>query len=238
MAGFYGRFIKHLSSIAAPLHALKRKNARFVWGDTQRSAFERLQEGLSTPPVLQIPDFSQKFTLVCDASDVAISTVLNQEQGEELAPVAYSSRLFTLAERRYSVHETECLAVVYSCKKYRSYLEHKEFCHFTDNKALVGLLRHAKELGRIGRWVLRLAPFKFKVCHVSGKSNVVANCLTRQYDNPSADATFAGLVLQHLPEAFQSIREYQKKDPFCKDLYPKVVQGGPAANVSVQLLPP
>jgi hypothetical protein len=52
---------------------------------------------------------------------------------------------------------------------------------------------------------------------------VVADCFTRQYDDPSADATFAGLVLQHLPEAFQSIREYQKKDPFCKDLYPKVV---------------
>jgi hypothetical protein len=60
MAGFYGRFIKHFSSIAEPLHALKRKNARFVWGDAQRSAFERLREALSTPPVLQIPDFSRE----------------------------------------------------------------------------------------------------------------------------------------------------------------------------------
>jgi hypothetical protein len=36
--------------------------------------------------------------------------------------------------------------------------------------------------------------------------------------------------LQHLPKAFQSIWEYQKKDPFCKDIYPKVVQGGPVAK--------
>jgi hypothetical protein len=36
--------------------------------------------------------------------------------------------------------------------------------------------------------------------------------------------------LQHLLEAFQSIREYQKKDPFCKDFYPKVVQANPAAR--------
>jgi hypothetical protein len=41
------------------------------------------------------------------------------------------------------------------------------------------LLRHANELGRIGRWVLRLAPFKFRVSHISGKANVVADCLTR-----------------------------------------------------------
>jgi hypothetical protein len=58
MAGFYGRFIKHFSSIAEPLHTLKRKNARFVCGEAQQSAFERLKDALSMPPVLQIPDFS------------------------------------------------------------------------------------------------------------------------------------------------------------------------------------
>jgi hypothetical protein len=92
----------------------------------------------------------------------------------------------------------------------------KKICLHTDNQALAWLLQHAKELGRVGPWVLRLAPFKFRVCHVSGKNNVVAEdltSLTRQYENLSDDATFAGLVLQHLPEAFQSVRERQKKDP-------------------------
>ena len=37
--------------------------------------------------------------------------------------------------------------------------------------------------------------------------------------------TFSGLVLGHLPEAFQSIREYQKKDPFCTAIHRKVAQG-------------
>ena len=230
MAGFYGRFIKHFSLIAEPLHALKRKNAKFIWGEAQRSAFERLKEALSTPPVLQIPDFSREFTLVCDASDVAVSAVLNQKEGEELAPIAYSSRLLSPAERRYSTHEKECLAVVWGCEKYRTYLEHKEFCLQTDNQALAWLLRHAKELGRIGRWVLRLAPFKFQVSHVSGKSNVVADCLTRQYEDLPSDATFTGLVLQHLPEAFRSVREYQKEDPFCKDIYAKVVRNDSVAK--------
>jgi hypothetical protein len=48
---------------------------------------------------------------------------------------------------------------------------------------LAWLLRHTKYFGRIGRLVLRLAPFKFKVMHISGKFNVVANCLTRQYED-------------------------------------------------------
>jgi hypothetical protein len=178
---------------------------------------------------LQIPDVSREFTLVSDASDVAISAVLHQKRGEDLAPIAYSSR-FSPTERKYSIHEKECLAVVYGCEKYRSYLEHKEFCLHTDNQALAWLLRHAKELGRIGRWVLRLAPFKFKVCHISGKTNVVADCLTSQYEDLAAESTFSGLVLLHLPEAFQSIKEHQKKDPFCNNVYQKVVQADPTVR--------
>jgi hypothetical protein len=126
---------------------LKRKNVRFIWGHVQQSAFQQLKEALATLPVLQIPDFSKEFTLVCDASDIAISAVLHQKSGEDLAPIAYSSHLLMPVERRYSIHEKECLAVVYGCEKYRSYLEHKEFSPFTNNQALAWLLRHAKELG-------------------------------------------------------------------------------------------
>jgi hypothetical protein len=115
--------------------------------------------------------------------------------------------------------------VVYVCEKYRSFLEHKEFCLHTDNQALAWLLGYAKELGWIGWWVLRLAPFKFNICHISGKTNVLVDCLTRQYEDLSADSTIMGLVSQHLPEAFQSIWTHQHKD-----LYYKVVWADPAAR--------
>jgi hypothetical protein len=231
MVGFYGRFISHFSRIAEPLHALKRKNARFVWGGAQAEAFERLKEALMMPPVLQIPDFSREFSLVCDASDEAISAVLHQKSGEDLAPIAYASRLLSPAERRYSAHEKECLAVVYGCEKFRYYLEHKEFALFTDNQALAWLLGRAKELGRIGRWILRLAPYKFRVSHISGRANVVADCLTRQYEPSSPDsAMLIGLVLGQLPEAFHSILDHQKKDEFCRDVYRRLTLGDSSAQ--------
>jgi hypothetical protein len=72
----------------------------------------------------------------------------------ELALITYSSHLLSPAERRYSIHEKECLTVVCGYEKYQSHLEHKEFCLQMDNQALAWLLRHAKELGHIGRWVL------------------------------------------------------------------------------------
>jgi hypothetical protein len=224
MVGFYGRFIERFSQIAELLHALKRKNVRFVWGETQQAAFERLKDALSTPPVLEIPDFSHEFKLVCDANEVAISVVPHQREGKGLAPVVFNSRSLSPAEIRYSIHEKECLAVVYGCQNYHSYLERKEFSLYTDNQAFSWLLRYPKEVGRIGRWLLRLAPFKFKVYHISGRSNVVVECLTKQYKDLFTDVKFAELVLQHLPEAFRSKKEHQTKGAFCRDLYQSVTQ--------------
>ena len=91
--------------------------------------------------------------MVCDSSDVAVSAVHNQRE-EGLAPIAFASRLLTAAERKYSIYEKECLAAVWGCQRFRVYLEHKEFTLHTDNQALSWLLKHVKELGRLGRWIL------------------------------------------------------------------------------------
>jgi hypothetical protein len=71
MANFYARFIPRFSEKVAPLHGLKRKGARFVWGTDQQASFDSLKRALSEAPVLQIPDFEKEFVLVTDASDVA-----------------------------------------------------------------------------------------------------------------------------------------------------------------------
>jgi hypothetical protein len=146
-----------------------------------------------------------------------------------LVPIAFASRLLNAAEHGYAIYEKECLAVVWGCERFRVYLEHKKFVLYTDNQALSWLLKHVREVGRIGRWILRLAPFKFNVVHISGKSNVVADCLTRQFGD-SSELSFSGLVLQHLPAAFQSIRQHQIKDAFCRELYEKLGRQDPAVS--------
>jgi len=111
-------------------------------------AFDSLKQALSEAQVLQIPDFKREFVLVTDASDLAISAVLNQRVREDLAPISYHSRLLTPAERSYSIYEKECLAVLFGCEKCRTYLEHQQFELHCDNLALCWLLRRVKELGR------------------------------------------------------------------------------------------
>ena len=162
MVAFYVRFSPDFSRRAAPLYPLKKKGVRlFVVKRTKRETFESLKLALSEEPLLQIPDFSKELVLVTDASDLAISAVLHQRVDGELTPVSYYSRLLTPAERKYSAYERECLAIVFGREKCRVYLEHKEFELHCDNLALSWLLRRAKDMGRLGRWVLRLAPLSF-----------------------------------------------------------------------------
>ncbi|KAJ4447483.1 hypothetical protein ANN_09490 [Periplaneta americana] len=93
MVGFYAKFIRDFSEIVYPLNQLKRKNAVFVWGDIHQAAFDRLKKALCSAPVLRLPDFSKPFVLQCDASDLAIAAVLNQDIGGEMAPIAYARPL-------------------------------------------------------------------------------------------------------------------------------------------------
>jgi hypothetical protein len=83
--------------------------------------------------------------LVCESSEVTISAVLNQRQEKGLAPIAFATRLLTIAERKYSIHK-KCLAVVWGCERFRVYLEHNEFTFHTDNQVLSWLPKNVKNL--------------------------------------------------------------------------------------------
>ena len=61
LAGFYRCFVKDFSTIALPLHALSKKNAPFVWGPSQDTAFNELKNLLTHAPVLALPNFDKPF---------------------------------------------------------------------------------------------------------------------------------------------------------------------------------
>lgn len=228
MVGFFGRYIPEFSRVAAPLNDLKKKGRMFVWGEEQKEAFCALKKALSQPPTLQFPDFSKEFFLYTDASNVAVAAVLKQRVGDGLAPIAFASRVLSRAEQVYSTYEKECLAVLFGCERFRQLLEHKEFTVCTDNQALSWMRGHVRQLGRIGRWILRLSPFKFKVVHVRGHDNPVADALTRVFEETPTETSSSdliGVILPEVPASFLSIEKHQADDELCHDIKSKLETG-------------
>ena len=67
LAGYYRRFIKDFSRLAAPMTRLTRKEVKFDWNDRCEEAFQELKRRLTTTPILIVPDRGQGYTMYCDA---------------------------------------------------------------------------------------------------------------------------------------------------------------------------
>ena len=118
LAGYYRRFIKDFSRIAAPMTRLTRKEVKFEWDDRCEEAFQELKRRLTSAPILIVPDRGRGYTVYCDASRAGLGCVLMQSE----RVVAYGSRQLKNHEQNYPTHDMELVAVVFALKIWRSLL--------------------------------------------------------------------------------------------------------------------
>ena len=55
LAGYYRKFVKGFSKIAAPLTRLTRKEEPFFWSEAYQQSFDELKRRLTSAPVLTLP---------------------------------------------------------------------------------------------------------------------------------------------------------------------------------------
>uniref|UniRef100_A0A2N9H0L4 Reverse transcriptase/retrotransposon-derived protein RNase H-like domain-containing protein n=1 Tax=Fagus sylvatica TaxID=28930 RepID=A0A2N9H0L4_FAGSY len=89
-AGFYRRFIKDFSVISRPLCNLLSKDTPFEWTEACQEAFEKLKGTLTSAPIIQPPDWSLPFEIMCDASDYAVGAVLGQRKDKKPNVIYYA----------------------------------------------------------------------------------------------------------------------------------------------------
>lgn len=184
LVGWYRKFIPHFAERSAVLINLTKASApnKVRWTEECDSAFSELKDSICTHSVLHCPDFDKPFTLQTDASGVGLGGVLLQEVEGEMKPVVFLSRKLLDRETRYSTVEKECLAMKWAIDALRYYLLGRHFYLETDHRALQWLHRMKDANMRVAGWYLALQPYSFTVRYRSGKTNIVADCLSRVHE--------------------------------------------------------
>lgn len=121
LASYYRRFVPGFAKIAAPLHGLLYKDARWDWSEGCQGAFDELKEHILAKPIAIFSNFTQLYRLFTDVSMTGLGAILAQVQGREWIACCISC-LINSSERNYWDTKLECLAMVWVIQKFRNYL--------------------------------------------------------------------------------------------------------------------
>ena len=159
LASFYRWFVKHFSTLAAPLIEVIKKDVGFKWGEVQEKAFQIIKQKLTNALLLSLPNFNKRFEIECDASDIGIGVVLMQEG----RPIAYFSEKLSGAALNYTTYDKELYALVRALETWQHYLWPKEFVIHTDHESLKHLKGQHKLNKMHARWVEFIEVFPYVI---------------------------------------------------------------------------
>ena len=160
-------------------------------------------------------------TIQCDASKQGLGAVLLQD-GQ---PVMYISRTLTETEQRYSNIERELLAVVFALERLDHYTAGYRVKVETDHQPLTSIWKKpiSSTSARIQRLLLRLLQYDIDIHYLPGKSNVIADALSRVSPLPpkAADIKAINCIAENelsvnIPASKTKIEEFQ--DSTCRDI--------------------
>ena len=97
------------------------KESEFIFDDDCLKVFERLKTTLIFAPIIQPPDWSLPFEIICDAGDYAKGALIGQRREKKLHAIYYASRTLDSAHINYVTTENELLVVVFTLDKFCSY---------------------------------------------------------------------------------------------------------------------
>jgi hypothetical protein len=146
--------------------------------------------------------------------------------------IAICSKKLTPSAIKWSKIQKEEYGIFYSTNKFDYYLRGKPFT-IADHNYLLWM--EASEVPMIVRWRIYLQSFDFKICHIKGRDNTVADALSRllmlvtvydELEYPEADHTVnyilnEGACSQDQVNLLAGVFDDESKDEILTPRYPK-----------------
>jgi transposase InsO family protein len=213
---FYRDMYPKRSHIMAPLHELTGAKA-FRWEAKHQEAFDAMKAVMTRDAYLRYPDHNKEFHVYTDASDLQLGSVIMQDN----KPVAFYSRKLNPAQRNYTTMEKELLSIVETFKEFRTMLYGCKALHaHTDHKNLTYANLNSQ---RVMRWRLFIEEFNPQFHYIEGKSNTLADALSRLPRKPEEQTGATSSVSnpmifdEELSECLLNFPEVSNDKPFVLD---------------------
>lgn len=169
-------FIPNVSQYTQSLTKLLKKHP-IPWGAEQTQSVQALKKILHNLPVLHIPS-SENLILQTDASDFHWGATFLEKSGKERKCCGFASGSFKDSQLHYHFSYKEILAVKYAIDKFEFYLRPISFTIEMDMGSFPQMISFKNKKipnAQFLRWSTWFSQFSFKVTHIKGKSNIVAD---------------------------------------------------------------
>ena len=208
---FFKSFIPHYSSLTASLNDMVKSS--FNWTDPSSWAvdyvaiFDKVKKALQDSAALFYPNYELDWVLRTDASLHGVGAVLLQvfhptpDSEPEFQPIGFASQKFSPQASRWSTIEQAAYGIYFGVHHFAYYLHCKPFILETDHNNLLWI--QASQVPKVIRWRIYLQSFSFLLRHIPGKTNLVADWLSRavRADEPAEEpppSAALAMLLQHL----------------------------------------
>ena len=214
LVNYYRDFIKDLAKIGRPLYAIKDKGV-LEWTPEREKTFKEVKEAVVDLPYRVLWDPTKKIRMRTDASEHGLGIVLEQEEEGGWWPIAFHSRVWHPNEEHWSTHHLEMVAFVEGLQKWRHYVMDRKIVAQTDSKFVERTNTQKATANRLARWWEVFAEYNVEFQHIKGKTNIVADALSRSPIECRADTmeqahVFVTMVQQQMRFEYGGIKNLQQ----------------------------
>lgn len=233
---YYGKFIPSLSAVAYPLNQLLNKDAKWKWGKSEKSAWDKLKQLLVSHKVLTHYSLNLPVRLACDASSYGLGAVLSHvlPDGSE-RPVAFASRSLSPSEKNYSQLDKEALSIIFGVVRFHQFIYGRKFTLITDHKPLLAILGPNSGIptlaaARMQRWALVLSAYtyelEFRPTNEHSNADALSRCPLPSFpDRFDFEFCYSMELFSEAPLTVKEISAETKKDTVLNSVINRLQSG-------------